>query len=98
MDAAVNAGGTSRPDARSGTHEDTMVRISIAGNSAVSTASTALDMATLRTQAKNALVGLGWKPAIAGPAVAAAMSALGSNATLERMIFESLRRCPVPRA
>jgi hypothetical protein len=52
-----------------------------------------LDAAIVRTQAKEALVGLGWKPAIANPAVAAAAAALGAEATLERLIFEALRRC-----
>jgi len=52
----------------------------------------------LRTQAKAALTGLGWKPAIANAAVSAAAAAHGSGITLERLIFESLRRCPVPNA
>jgi hypothetical protein len=57
-----------------------------------------LDAAILRTQAKAALTTLGWKPAIAHAAVAAAAAAQGTEVTLERLIFESLRRCPVPRA
>jgi HNH endonuclease/RuvA, C-terminal domain len=57
-----------------------------------------LDAAILRTHAKEALVGLGWKAAIAVPAVSAAATALGSEVTLERLIFESLRRCPIPEA
>ena len=56
-----------------------------------------LDAAILRTQAKAALVGLGWKPAIASAAVAAA-AARAEEWTLERLIFESLRECPVRRA
>jgi hypothetical protein len=56
-----------------------------------------LDAAILRTQAKAALTGLGWRPAIAHAAVAAAMAQAG-EVTLERLIFESLRRCPVSRA
>ncbi|HSS00396.1 MAG TPA: HNH endonuclease signature motif containing protein [Kofleriaceae bacterium] len=59
---------------------------------------TKLDLAILETQAKAALVGLGWKPAIARVAIAAALAELGYNVTLERLIFESLRRCPVPKA
>ncbi len=55
-----------------------------------------LDAAILGTQAKEALVGLGWKPAIAQAASAAASAALGTGATLERLIFEALRRCPKP--
>ncbi len=53
-----------------------------------------LDLAVLRTQSKEALVGLGWKPAIATAAVAAASMALGAEATLESLILEALRRCP----
>jgi hypothetical protein len=58
-----------------------------------------LEAAILHTQAKAALTGLGWKPAIAHAAIAAAVaSAQGVEVTLERLIFESLRRCPAPRA
>jgi Holliday junction resolvasome RuvABC DNA-binding subunit len=53
-----------------------------------------LDAAIVRTQAKEALIGLGWKLAIAQAAVAAASAALGTEATLEQLIFEALRRCP----
>jgi hypothetical protein len=56
-----------------------------------------LDAVTLRTQAREALLGLGWKAAIAGPAVAAAAAALGGEVTLEQLIFDSLRRCPMPK-
>jgi hypothetical protein len=51
----------------------------------------------LCAQAKSALTGLGWKPAIAEAAVAAAAAAQRGDVTLERLIFESLRRCPVPK-
>jgi len=57
-----------------------------------------LDVAILHTQAKSALTGLGWKPAIAHAAVAAAAAVQGAEVTLERLIFESLRRCPAPKA
>ncbi|HMG55912.1 MAG TPA: HNH endonuclease signature motif containing protein [Kofleriaceae bacterium] len=57
-----------------------------------------LNATILRTQARAALTGLGWKPAIASAAVSAAAAAQGSEFTLERLIFESLRRCPVPNA
>jgi hypothetical protein len=56
------------------------------------------DAAIFHTQAKAALTALGWKPAIAVAAVAAAIAAHGAELTLERLIFESLRRCPAPRA
>jgi hypothetical protein len=57
-----------------------------------------LDAAILCTQARAALTGLGWKPAIAHAAVDAAAAAQGPEMTLERLIFESLRRCPAPKA
>ena len=57
-----------------------------------------LDAAILHTQAKAALIALGWKPAIAAAAVAAAAAAQGAEVTLERLMFESLRRCPAPKA
>lgn len=59
-------------------------------------ASTKLDAAVMGTQSKAALVGLGWNPAIAQAAVSAASAALGAEATLDRLIFEALRRCPKP--
>jgi Holliday junction resolvasome RuvABC DNA-binding subunit len=55
---------------------------------------TQLDMAVRRAQTKDALVGLGWKPAIARAAVAAAWATVGSRATLEQLIVEALRQCP----
>jgi hypothetical protein len=56
-----------------------------------------LDVAVRCTQAKAALTGLGWRPAVAHAAVAAAV-AEAEGVTLERLIFEALRRCPVPKA
>jgi hypothetical protein len=56
-----------------------------------------LNAAILRTEAKAALTGLGWKPAVARAAVTAAV-AQGADTTLERLVFESLRRCPTPKA
>jgi hypothetical protein len=56
-----------------------------------------LGAAIVRAQAKAALIGLGWKPAIAHAAVAAAVSAQGTDLPLERLVFESLRRCPVAK-
>jgi hypothetical protein len=55
-----------------------------------------LQAAIVRAQVKSALVGLGWKPATAAPAVAAAIAALGPDAPIERLIFDALRRCPQP--
>ena len=57
-----------------------------------------LDAAILGTQTKEALVGLCWKPSVAQAASAAASAALGTGATLERLICEALRRCPKPTA
>jgi hypothetical protein len=61
-------------------------------------AASKLDAVILRTQAKAALTGLGWKPAIAHAAVGAAAAAQGADVTLEKLILESLRRCPIPKA
>ena len=55
-----------------------------------------LEAAVLRTQAKQALVGLGWTSAVAVPAIAAASQVLGAGARLEQLIFEALRHCPRP--
>jgi hypothetical protein len=63
---------------------------------ASASAASKLDAVVLRTQTKEALVGLGWKPAIATAAAAAAVAAVGTGTTLERMVFEALRRCPQP--
>jgi hypothetical protein len=52
----------------------------------------------ISTQAKQALVGLGWKPKIAAAAVQAAASALGADIPIEQLIVEALRRCPRPSA
>jgi hypothetical protein len=59
--------------------------------------STKFDEAVVRAQARDALVRLGWKQAIARSAVDNAMSHVGSTATLEVVIREALRRCPMPR-
>jgi hypothetical protein len=53
--------------------------------------------AALREQAKAALIGLGWRSGVAHAAVAAAATQ-DTEMTLERLIFESLRRCPRPKA
>ena len=45
-------------------------------------------------QARDALVGLGWKPAIARAAVEEAWVHMGPDVALERLIREALRRCP----
>jgi Holliday junction resolvasome RuvABC DNA-binding subunit len=57
-----------------------------------------LDTAIVRAQTKDALVSLGWTPSIATAAVAAAVAILGTNVTLEQLIREALRCCPLPKA
>ena len=57
-----------------------------------------LDTAIVRAQTKDALVSLGWTPSIATAAVATAVAMLGTNVTLEQLIREALRRCPLPKA
>jgi hypothetical protein len=52
-----------------------------------------IDAAIIRAQTKDALVQLGWKPAIARAATDAAIAALGPDAPLERMVREALQQC-----
>jgi hypothetical protein len=61
-------------------------------------ASSKLDAAILRTQARTALTGLDWKPAIAHAAVTAAAAGAAPDVTLEQLIHASLRHCPVPKS
>jgi hypothetical protein len=63
-------------------------------NEPPSSASAELDATIVRTRARDALVGLGWKPSIARAAVDEAWSHVGSDAALEPLIREALRRCP----
>ncbi|HEX8112705.1 MAG TPA: HNH endonuclease signature motif containing protein [Kofleriaceae bacterium] len=87
------------PAARPGAHRDAMDAATPAACLGAHVgAADKLDVAIVRTQAKAALIGLGWKPAIAQAAVAAAAAATGTEMALERFIIEALRRCPVPRA
>ena len=55
-----------------------------------------LEHAITAAQARDALVGLGWKPAIARTAVEAAWSHAGPM-TLDALIREALRRCAKPQ-
>ena len=55
-----------------------------------------LDITIVRTQARDALVGLGWKPAIARAAVDEAWSHVGPAVAVDMLIREALRRCPKP--
>lgn len=50
----------------------------------------------MQTQARDALVGLGWKPAIARGAVDEACARVGTGVPIEQLIAEALRRCPKP--
>ena len=53
-----------------------------------------LDRAIAVAQARDALVGLGWKAALARAAVERAHAHVGAAASLEAVIREALRRCP----
>ncbi len=64
--------------------------------SGASGASTKVDATFFRTQARDALVGLGWKPAIARAAVDEAWSHVGPTVAVDMLIREALRRCPKP--
>jgi HNH endonuclease len=86
------------PAARPGAHVDAANAAPAARPGAHVDAAGKLDGAILRTQAKAALIGLGWKPATAHAAVAEAAAAQGTDVALEHLIVEALRRCPVPRA
>ncbi|MBA3453686.1 MAG: HNH endonuclease [Deltaproteobacteria bacterium] len=55
-----------------------------------------LDDAVVRTQARDALVGLGWKPGIARAAVDEACAHVGARSEIAMVIREALRRCPKP--
>jgi Holliday junction resolvasome RuvABC DNA-binding subunit len=52
--------------------------------------------AVMRAEAREALVGMGWRAAIARAAVDAAASHVDTHATLETLIREALRRCMKP--
>ena len=52
--------------------------------------------AAMHTQARDALVGLGWTSAIARAAVAEACAEVGTDAAIDVVIREALRRCPRP--
>ncbi len=54
------------------------------------------ELVAVRTQARDALVGLGWKIAIASRAVDEASAHVGANASIDVVIREALRRCPRP--
>jgi len=52
--------------------------------------------ATIQTQARAALVELGWKPGIARAATDEAIAQVGTAVPIEALIREALRRCPKP--
>ncbi len=56
----------------------------------------ASELTDLCGEATLALTQLGWRPAVAQGAARAAASVLGADATLERVLVEALRRCPLP--
>ncbi len=57
-----------------------------------------IELVEVCSEAQAGLQQLGWKPSIARAAVRAAASALGDGATLERLLVEAMRRCPMPTA
>jgi len=61
-----------------------------------SSATAKLDAAIARTQARDALVALGWKSAIARAAVDEAWSHVEPTVAIDVLIREALRRCPRP--
>ena len=58
---------------------------------------TKLDDSVVRAQARDALVGLGWKPGIARTAVDEACAHVGVGAEIAVVIREALQRCPRPK-
>jgi len=52
--------------------------------------------AAMRTQVRDALVGMGWKPGLARAAVDDALTNVGTDVPIEALIREALRRCPKP--
>ncbi len=84
-----------RPD------EDTNVRHAHAGTNerhAHAGTNPGQRVTAMRSQARDALVGLGWKSAIAGAGVDDACAHVGTNVTIDVLIREALRRCPRPRS
>jgi hypothetical protein len=83
--------------ARAGTNTShvSSVRTDVRGPDARAVRST-FASAALRSQARDALVGLGWKTSIAGAAVDDAIAAAGVDAGIEVVIRAALRRCPRP--
>jgi hypothetical protein len=67
------------------------------GSARMNAPSSRLDAAIFRTQAKTALTGLGWKPAIARAAVTAAAAGAAPDVTQEQLIYAFLRHGPVPK-
>jgi len=59
-------------------------------------ADSAADSVVMRAQARDALVGLGWKGAIARAAVEEACAHVDGGAPIDVVIREALRRCPRP--
>lgn len=78
-------------------HVGTKVRqSSVAPATAVAVAASRFGHAVMQTEARDALVGLGWKPGIARAAVEEACAHVGTEVPIERLIREALQRCPKP--
>ena len=52
--------------------------------------------AAMRTQARDALVAMGWKPGLARAATDEAITSVGTDVPIAELIREALRRCPKP--
>jgi hypothetical protein len=59
--------------------------------------STKLEVATVRAQARDALLKLGWTPAIARAAIEAACARVGADLSIESLLREAVRHCPRPK-
>ncbi len=64
--------------------------------SEVPSAASRFGHAVMQAQARDALVGLGWKAGIARAAVEEASIDVGADVQIEQLIAEALRRCPRP--
>jgi hypothetical protein len=99
-DAGTHVGSSGAPGCsrERNTTETASSRVeSVASVGSEAAAQSRYDMAVLRVQSKQVLVGMGWKAAVAEAAVDAAVTAVGPVVPLERLIFEALRRCPRPK-
>ena len=62
---------------------------------ATSGAADQLELAKRRSQAKDALIKMGWKPREAQAAIVIAAAPMDARATIEAWVREALRHCPL---